>query len=89
VNTFSRVPLDLAEQRIPRGRIYLIPERCKGCKMCVHFCPRQVLEESPETNAKGYHIPRIADGREAACVHCEFCLLICPEFAIFTTELEA
>lgn len=88
MKAFSRVPLDLANQRIPRGRIFLIPERCKGYRMCVQFCPRQVLEESPEINTKGYQLPRIADGREAQCIHCEFCMLICPEFAIYTLEVE-
>ncbi len=86
MQVFSRTPLDLAQALIPRGQIYLIPERCKGCGMCIHFCPRQVLMESQRTNAKGYHLPEITPGKEDACVHCEFCTMICPEFAIYTTE---
>jgi 2-oxoglutarate ferredoxin oxidoreductase subunit delta len=87
VRVFSRIPLDLSEQRVARGRVFLIPERCKGCKMCVQFCPKRVLEESPETNAKGYHIPRLADGQADSCVHCGFCALVCPEFAIYSLEV--
>jgi Fe-S-cluster-containing hydrogenase component 2 len=26
---------------------------------------------------------------EEACVHCEFCTMVCPEFAIFTMESAA
>jgi NAD-dependent dihydropyrimidine dehydrogenase PreA subunit len=25
---------------------------------------------------------------EDACVHCEFCMMVCPEFAIFTMEVQ-
>lgn len=89
MNVFSRIPLDLAEHTVPRGHLFLIRERCKGCRMCVEFCPRQVLEESAEINAKGYHIPQIAEGRVSECVHCQFCTLICPEFAIYSLEVAA
>jgi formate hydrogenlyase subunit 6/NADH:ubiquinone oxidoreductase subunit I len=43
-----------------------------------------VLELSGNINAKGYHYPEIISGKDTACVHCEFCTLVCPEFAIFT-----
>jgi 2-oxoglutarate ferredoxin oxidoreductase subunit delta len=69
--------------------VFLIPERCKGCNICVHLCPSQVLQVSEAVNAKGYHLPEIAPGKEEACVHCQFCSLICPEFAIFTCEVPA
>jgi Pyruvate/2-oxoacid:ferredoxin oxidoreductase delta subunit len=26
-------------------------------------------------------------GKEHSCVHCEFCTMVCPEFAIFTLEV--
>ena len=44
------------------------------------------LEYSSEINAKGYHYPVVASGKEESCVNCGFCNLICPELAIFTTE---
>jgi 2-oxoglutarate ferredoxin oxidoreductase subunit delta len=47
-----------------------------------------VLQESHHANVKGYHYPEVAPGREQACVHCDFCTLICPEFAIYTLEVE-
>jgi 2-oxoglutarate ferredoxin oxidoreductase subunit delta len=49
----------------------------------VEYCPRKVLEVSVEFNAKGYHPPRVA--RPERCVHCGFCKMICPEFAIWST----
>ena len=40
------------------------------------------------TNAKGYHYPAVASGKQESCVACGFCALICPEFAIFAVEVE-
>jgi 2-oxoglutarate ferredoxin oxidoreductase subunit delta len=84
MKVFSRIPLDISRVHIPRGQVCLIPNRCKGCGLCIEFCPQHVLCLSEQRNAKGYHFPSIALGKEVACVHCEFCTLVCPEFAIFT-----
>ena len=89
MKVFARKPLNLDQVLIPRGQVYLIPERCKGCKLCVEFCPRDVLVESQQTNSKGYHYPEIITGKENECVNCEFCMMICPEFAIFTREADS
>jgi 2-oxoglutarate ferredoxin oxidoreductase subunit delta len=87
MKVYGRSPVNLDRIRVPHGQVYLIPERCKGCRICIQFCPRQVLRESERMNLKGYHYPEIAPGKEAACVHCDFCTMVCPEFAIFTLEV--
>ncbi len=81
---FARVPIDLETITTPRGKVYIIAERCKECELCIVFCPEDVLYSSDQTNAKGYHYPDVVAGKEESCVHCEFCSLVCPEFAIFT-----
>lgn len=48
---------------------------CKGCGICVEFCPKQVLEFD-ETEQK----PRVA--RPQDCIQCGMCELRCPDFAI-------
>ncbi len=63
-----------------RGRMTVIRDRCKGCGYCVAFCPTGTLEMSTEFNVKGYHFPRIADGRD--CTGCDLCGMFCPDFAI-------
>ncbi len=84
-----RRPLDLDKQILPRGQVYTIPDRCKGCKFCIEFCPEDVLEESADINPKGYHYPVVVQGKEESCVNCGFCRLVCPEFAIYTEDLRA
>ncbi len=84
-----RRPLDSTRVLQPRGQVYVIPGRCKGCKFCIEFCPQDVLVESPQMNAKGYHYPVVAAGKDDACVNCGFCEMVCPEFAIYTREVAA
>ena len=84
MKVYARTPLNLDRMSVPRGQVFLIPERCKGCEICIRFCPREVLQVSEGTNEKGYHYPEVAPGKETACVHCQFCTLVCPEFAIYT-----
>ena len=88
MEVYGRRPIDLEQTTIPRGQVYLIPERCKECNICIQFCPREVLRVSAAANGKGYHYPEVAPGKEAECVHCQFCSLVCPEFAIFTCEVD-
>ena len=87
-SVIPRQPLDQGSRQVPHGQVYIIPHRCKGCLFCIEFCPRDVLLESTEMNAKGYHFPVVAAGKENQCANCEFCTLICPEFAIFTLQRE-
>jgi 2-oxoglutarate ferredoxin oxidoreductase subunit delta len=88
--TLARAPLDLdwEQFRVPRGQVFIIPERCKDCQFCIDFCPAEVLTRSPQLNSKGYHYAVVAEGKEDACVNCQFCTLVCPEFAIYSEEVQ-
>jgi len=83
-----RRPLDGATVHIPRGQVFIIPDRCKGCDFCIDFCPRDVLVKSETMNAKGYHYPVVAPGKDGECANCQFCTIICPEYAIYTEEAQ-
>ena len=80
-----RKPLDQDRVIVPLGAIHLIIDRCKGCELCVSYCPRDVLEISAYFNAKGYHPPQVRAGQR--CVACGLCEMLCPEFAIFVEEV--
>jgi 2-oxoglutarate ferredoxin oxidoreductase subunit delta len=79
-----RKPLDADKNKVPEAEIYIIKERCKGCGYCITYCPREVLEESEEINARGAHPPRVKDITK--CTACGFCAAICPDFAIFVKD---
>ncbi len=57
---------------------------CKGCDICIEFCPIDVFEKSDKLNRKGYYLPIIVDMK--ACNGCRLCDLMCPELAIVLTE---
>jgi len=57
-----------------RNRVIVYPDWCKGCGICVAFCPKKVLGLGPDGKARVEN--------EAACVNCGFCEPHCPDFAI-------
>ena len=61
-------------------------ELCKGCGLCIMFCPQKVFERSEELNKKGVFPPKVVRGDQ--CVECRLCELICPDFAISITSEE-
>ena len=79
-----RTPLDTEKVKLPKAEIHIIKDQCKGCGFCIQFCPKKVLEESEEINARGVHPPKIVD--EDNCIICGFCTAVCPDFAIFVID---
>ena len=61
-------------------RVIINPEMCKGCNICIEFCPTDVFEISETLNRKGYYVPLVA--KEGECTGCRICDLMCPELAI-------
>ena len=56
-------------------------DKCKGCELCIAFCPKGVLEIDKEnSNASGY-FPANAKNIEN-CIGCLSCARMCPEIAI-------
>ena len=55
------------------------PAWCKGCGICVAFCPKNVLELVGEK----VHVRSIED-----CIKCSQCELRCPDYAIWLEEVE-
>jgi len=57
---------------------------CKGCGLCIAFCPQQVLEGGPDGRTVVAH--------EERCTACDWCYEHCPDCAITVeayTEEEA
>ena len=59
-------------------------DRCKGCELCVHICPKHCLTlDETMVNALGYHPIQLTDA--SACTSCALCARICPDavFAVY------
>ncbi|RJX21885.1 MAG: 4Fe-4S dicluster domain-containing protein [Desulforudis sp.] len=55
-------------------------ERCKGCSLCVEFCPKEIIVLNKRINAMGFHPATVTDLEK--CIGCSRCALICPDVVI-------
>ena len=63
-----------------KGTIQITGERCKGCALCIEFCPRDCISLSEELNLKGYFVAAFDESRD--CNACRNCALMCPDACI-------
>jgi 2-oxoglutarate ferredoxin oxidoreductase subunit delta len=65
-----------------QGTIRIDQERCKGCDLCVTFCPQHVIILNETLlNAKGYHPAQLNDPHNE-CTGCAVCAVVCPDVCI-------
>ncbi|MFZ2349523.1 MAG: ferredoxin family protein [Candidatus Bipolaricaulis sp.] len=65
---------------MPKGKVVVDRERCKGCGLCVAVCPFGVLDLSKDYNSSGYAVA--AAVHPEACTGCALCAQTCPDVAI-------
>ncbi|HFD40493.1 MAG TPA: 4Fe-4S dicluster domain-containing protein [Anaerolineae bacterium] len=65
----------------PRGKVTIFGTWCKGCGLCIEFCPQQVFEHDGQRGR-----PRIAHPER--CTACHWCDTHCPDMAITVRRLE-
>lgn len=63
-----------------KGKLTIAQDRCKGCGLCIHFCPKGILKEFSELNRLGYRPVSPEEGGE--CTGCGICALMCPDMVI-------
>lgn len=63
-----------------KGYIEIEEELCKGCLLCLAFCPKEAIAVSEKINAGGYTV--VSFNGNGACTGCAVCALVCPEVAI-------
>jgi 2-oxoglutarate ferredoxin oxidoreductase subunit delta len=62
------------------GKWRITEDRCKGCGLCVEFCPKDCLSMSEALNRIGYHPAVLLKPDD--CTGCALCAQMCPETAI-------
>ncbi|MBQ1391842.1 MAG: 4Fe-4S binding protein [Firmicutes bacterium] len=63
-----------------KGILKFKVDKCKGCGLCIKYCPKQVLAlDATVINALGYHPVGIA---KEGCIGCGTCGLMCPDGVI-------
>ena len=78
-------------------RITINYDKCKGCLLCISFCPKNLIVKSDKLNRQGLNyvefsrqaffraagIPRQGGGKEnSGCLGCAMCAIICPDCCI-------
>lgn len=63
----------------PDSFVHVFPEWCKGCGICVEFCPTGVLQMKDQKAVVAY---------PEKCVRCYLCARRCPDFAIGIKDRE-
>lgn len=62
------------------AEVKVVAERCKSCKYCIKFCPKNVLELGVKVNSKGYEY--VEPVRIKDCIGCAICGKVCPDGAL-------
>lgn len=78
-------PMTETCETIPvQSNVIVIDRLCKGCGICVDFCPTKALKSSNKVTQLGSPIPTLE--RPENCVKCEICEMLCPDYAIFVVK---
>jgi 2-oxoglutarate ferredoxin oxidoreductase subunit delta len=62
-------------------KIVIVEDLCKGCGICMEFCPVKILKAGTRMTKKGIFPPEVID--PAKCTACRICQYYCPDLAIF------
>jgi 2-oxoglutarate ferredoxin oxidoreductase subunit delta len=65
----------------PRGRVIIFGMWCKGCRLCVEFCPTGVLAFVEEQEQPSVVHPE-------KCTACHWCDTHCPDLAISVQPID-
>ena len=70
-----------------RSYLLKIDDRlCKGCRLCIDFCPKGVLDMSVKLNEGGTPYAEVRHSEN--CIGCKSCTLVCPEACVELFEQE-
>ncbi|MFA7283582.1 MAG: 4Fe-4S dicluster domain-containing protein [Candidatus Omnitrophota bacterium] len=62
------------------AKVVIDRDKCKGCFLCVSFCPKGIIKKSARLNKKGLNFVEIDP--KGSCAGCLQCAIICPDCCI-------
>lgn len=62
------------------AKIKIDAKKCKGCGLCVEFCPAKIIALDKHIGKSGTNAAFVVD--ISKCKGCGFCAIICPDCAI-------
>lgn len=61
-------------------RVTFNEDRCKGCELCVSFCPPKIIFMAERINQLGYRPATVEE--QDKCISCAICARVCPDVVI-------
>jgi 2-oxoglutarate ferredoxin oxidoreductase subunit delta len=80
VNPAKKIPSKITHQAGLLFKAAINKDKCKGCQLCIYFCPAKHLELSSQLNKRGITPAKLKENNK--CTGCGFCFLICPDSCI-------
>jgi len=62
------------------AKIIIDQKKCKGCLLCVSFCPKGSIKADECLNQQG--IKPVKFNKNSQCLGCAMCAIICPDCCI-------
>jgi len=62
------------------AKIKINQDKCKGCFLCMSFCPKGLIKKSVKLNKRGLNFVEFDSAGD--CIGCMQCALICPDCCI-------
>ncbi len=62
------------------AKITIDKDKCKGCLLCISFCPRRAIIAENKLNKRG--VKPVKFKKNSECIGCAICAVICPDCCI-------
>ncbi len=73
-------------QQGKKGNFHMFADLCKGCGLCIHKCPVNIIVWSEELGV--YGTPAVKTSDQDKCIACKICEAVCPDTAIVIEKHE-
>lgn len=64
------------------SKITINYDKCKGCLLCISFCPKNSIVKSDKLNRQGLNYAEFSRKENSGCLGCAMCAIICPDCCI-------